>query len=428
MPVQQYITKKPIKHRFKLALKLSLLALVMACANTFAQKTVSLNQAISLTLANHPQLKSYGYQAQAAKSLVQQAGVSTPMMINLDVQDTMGTGAYSGMSSLQTTLGISWLLEKDIVDAKIKVANEQTQVSDVSLQIEVLDVAAQTAKVFITLLSQQQQLKLAKQAHIQSNMALGEINKLVEVGKVNVIDQLRAKAALSTIDLMVEDLTHEVEASRAQLAAQWLGDIDFEVTGNLTNMPAINSLNNDIEQLKTNPRLKLFATRQRITQSEIELAKTNQNPAWKIRTGLTRDESVDDFGFSVGISIPFGAQNRNQGKIASLQAQKGEQQALADAWYQRLSTQLLLLTHRLKHNRHVIESLTAQTIPTLNQAVEKAAEAYRTGNYSYTDWHAVQQELLTAQTGLITAYTNIHLNNIELERLTGASTTNQARK
>jgi cobalt-zinc-cadmium efflux system outer membrane protein len=405
-----------------------LLVLSMASSNTFAQKTVSLNQAISLTLANHPQLKSYGYQAQTAKSLVQQAGVSTPMMIGLEVEDAMGTGSYSGLSSMQTTLGISWLLEKDIVDAKIKVASEQTLVSDVSLQIEVLDVAAQTAKVFITLLAQKQQLKLAKQAQIHSNMALNEISKLVEVGKVNVIDQLRAKAALSTIDLVVEDLHHEVQASRAQLAAQWLGDIDFEVTGSLKRLPAINNLNSDTQQLKTNPRLKLFATRQRITQSEIELAKTTQNPAWKISTGLTRNERVDDFGFSVGVSIPFGTQNRNQGKIAALQAQKGEQQAHADAWYQCFSTQLLLITHRLKHNRHVIDSLTAQTIPTLNEAVEKAAGAYRTGNYSYTDWYGVQQELLSAQTGLITAYTNLHLNNIELERLTGVSITNLARK
>ncbi|MCJ8268744.1 MAG: TolC family protein, partial [Psychrosphaera sp.] len=172
MPNLQFTAKKPIVHRFKIAF----LALLLVSTHTVAQQTISLNQAIGLTLAKHPQLKSYGYQAQAAKRLVQQAGVSTPMMIELDVQDFMGTGSYSGLSSMQTTLGISWLLEKDIIDAKVKVANEQTLISDVSLEIEVLDVAAQTASVFITLLAQQQQLKLAKQAinyGMQTNLASG---------------------------------------------------------------------------------------------------------------------------------------------------------------------------------------------------------------------------------------------------------------
>ncbi|NQZ12986.1 MAG: TolC family protein, partial [Algicola sp.] len=210
MPIRQNNAKKPIVHRFKVAF----LTLLLASTNAFAQQTISLNQAISLTLAKHPQLKSYGYQAQAAKRLVQQAGVSTPLMIALDLQDVMGTGNYAGLSSMQTTLGISWLLEKDIIDAKVKVANEQTQISDVSLEIEVLDVAAQTASVFITLLAQQQQLKLAKQAQLQSEMALGEISKRVAAGKANVIDKLRAKAALSTKAWVVEDLIHEVEASR----------------------------------------------------------------------------------------------------------------------------------------------------------------------------------------------------------------------
>jgi cobalt-zinc-cadmium efflux system outer membrane protein len=80
-----------------------------------------------------------------------------------------------------------------------------------------------------------------------------------------------------------------------------------------------------------------------------------------------------------------------------------------------------LLSHQLKHNRHVVDSLFEETIPSLEKASTKAGEAYQSGGYRYSDWHAVQQALIAAQTALIEAYTNIQLFNIELERLTGAS-------
>lgn len=86
-----------------------------------------------------------------------------------------------------------------------------------------------------------------------------------------------------------------------------------------------------------------------------------------------------------------------------------------------MSTQLLLLTHKLKHNRHVIEGLSREAIPALEQASNKAVKDYNSGSYRYTDVYAVQQELVTTQIELIQAYTNIQLFSIELERLTGSS-------
>ncbi len=124
---------------------------------------------------------------------------------------------------------------------------------------------------------------------------------------------------------------------------------------------------------------------------------------------------------TAGVSIPLGSDNRNKGKIAALEAKKNQQAVESDAWFKRMSTQVLLLTHKLKHNRHVIEALSNETIPALELASKKAKAAYEIGRYSYTDLYAIQQDLLASQNELIQAYTHIHLFNIELERLTGAS-------
>ena len=221
--------------------------------------------------------------------------------------------------------------------------------------------------------------------------------------------------------MIVEDLLHEIEASKSQLSAQWQGNTEFVIDGSLLAIPTIAQVEAAYERLKSNPRLKVFASKQRIAESEIALAKANQQPAWSINTGIKRNEAVDDFAFTAGVSIPLGGDNRNRGQIMALQAKQNQNIAESDAWFKRISTQLLLLTHKLKHSRHVITSLSNETIPLLEMASTKAEQAYKMGSYRYTDLYAVQQELISTQLALIEAYTNIQLFNIELERLTGAS-------
>lgn len=386
-----------------------------------AQQTITLNDAIGLTLKQHPDLKSFAHKLEASNGMLAQAGVSSPLTVNIDVEDALGTGAYSGVSSTQTTMSISWLLEGDIIDSKIKVAKQKAAVSIFEKEVKALDIAAETAKLFITLLSQKEQLVLAKLTRSQAQKLLKDINLRVGAGKSNIIDELRAKADLSKKELVVEDLIHEIEASKAQLAAQWQGDTNFQIDGSLIGIPTISQLDVAYEQLKSNPRLKVFASLQRITESEITLAKVNQKPAWTVNTGIKRNEAIDDFAFIAGISIPLGGENRNRGQIMALQAKKNQSMAESDAWFKRIYTQLLLLTHKLKHNRHVIEGLSKETIPTLELASEKAVNAYKIGRYQFTDLYAIQQELNATQLALIQAYTNIQLFNIELERLTGSS-------
>ena len=421
MPTQKKVHLKPIAYRFLVVSKLIITGLSVVSFGAFSQKTVNLNEAISYTLQQHPGLKSFSYMQKASEGMIEQASTSSPMTFSAEVEDAFGTGGYSGVSAMQTTLSISWLLERDKIESRVNVANEKASMAKLNKSIKALNLAAETAKIFITLLSQKEQLKLAKLARNQTKQVLAEIKTRVIAGKVNVIDELRAKAELSRKELTVEDLFHEIQASKAQLAAQWQGDTDFIVDGNLLTIPTIAQIETAYEKLKSNPRLKVFSTQQKIAEAEIELAKVNQKPAWSVNTGIKRNEFVDDYAVTAGISIPFGSENRNRGTITALRAKQNQSSAESDALYKRISTQLLLLTHKLKHNRHVIDGLSLETIPALELASIKAGAAYKVGRYRYTDWYAVQQELVTSQTELIEAYTNIHLFTIELERLTGSS-------
>ena len=421
MPYKKTQIIKPFTYWLKGGVAALTLNLLLGNSLANAQQEITLKNAVLLTLNQHVELQSFVHAQNANQGLIQQAGVSSPMSLRVEVEDALGTGSYSGLSAMQTTVGVSWLLESDVIKARVNVAHEQTELVTLQKEIKALDVAAETANIFVVLLSQKEQLTLAKLAQLQAEKVLEVITKQVNLAKANVIDQLRAKADLSKKVLEVEDLIHEIEASKAQLAAQWQGDMDFTVSGTLQRIPTQKQLNLANEQFKNHPRIKLYATEQRIAQAEIALAKNTAKPSWQVYTGVKRNELADDFALTASISIPLGSDNRNQGEIAALEAKGSQKQAESEALSQRISTQLLLLTHKLKHNRHVIEGLSTETIPALEQANEKAKQAYQMGSYRYSEWYDIQQALLNSQAELIQAFTNIQLFNIELERLTGRS-------
>ena len=297
------LIKKPIKGRFFRAL--CNLSVCCAIFSVQAQEQLTLNKAISLSLNQHPDLKSFIYSKEAALAQVEQAGVKSPMSLNASIEDGFGTGSYSGVNSLQTTLSISWLMEDDIVDARVKLANSKVSTADIEQEVKAIDIASETSRIFITLLAQKEKLLLAKLALKQAQDVLAQIQLKVKAGKLFVVDELRAKAALSLFELEVEDLIHEIEASKSQLAAQWQGNTNFVVAGTLSNIPDAKSLEVAINSLKSNPKLQRYLLDQAVMQSEIDLAVEEQAPAWTVTTGIKRNEVVDDFAFTAGIFYSF---------------------------------------------------------------------------------------------------------------------------
>ncbi|MGJ8692303.1 MAG: TolC family protein [Thalassotalea sp.] len=397
------------------------LLLLAASWSAFSQQPITLSLALGKALSQHPDLQRFAHQAKIAQGQVTQAGIATPMQLNVDVENVLGSGNYQGLSAAESTLTISWLLENELIDSRVKLAQESTHLAKYQRQAKALDVAANTATIFVTLLVKKERLTLAELALAQAEKSLLEVTKRVNAGRSNVVDKLRAQAHLANKQLLVEDLKHEIIASREQLAAQWRGNSDISISGKLSNIPSVQAVESAYQKLSNHPRLKLLTVQQRIAQSAIALAKAKEQPTWQLNAGVKRNEALDDVGFTFGVSIPLGSAGRNQGGIIALKAEQAQQKTEAEAWQLSVSTQLLLLTHKLNHNYHVIEGLSNEIIPTLTSANQSAEAAYLKGNYSYTDWYAVQHELNDAQSALISAYSNIHLFNIELERLTGAS-------
>ena len=416
-------TKKPTGYRFcSLLIGFSLSLSAVAEEPAPHPEVISLADAVTMTLENHPDLQALVSQQRVFHGQIQQAGVGERPQIGLTLEDTLGSGAHSGVKSLQSTLTFSWLLQQELLDSRISAA--QTEASKLALeqQIKALDLSAAVARQFISILVKQQRLKLNQQAAVQAKDVVNAISKRANAGKSSNIEVQLAKAELTRRELAVEDVEHELIANQYQLASLCSKPgTAYQLSGDLLNAPSVPSVEQQLTLLKQNPRLQQFTNAQRIAQSQIELARIEAKPQWQFTTGVRRYEASDDFGFVAGVTIPWGGKDRNAGTITALKAQQNVLANEQAGLMQALNAQLYVLLTEMAHSQHVIETVRNNIVPTLEAALSEAMSAFDKGQLNYIQYSSVRAELLSAQTQLLEAFESLHLQHIEIQRLTGTA-------
>ena len=392
--------------------------------STSEQASLSLDQAVQLTLDQHPQLGAFLHRREAYLGLVEQVGVGERPSVSLTIEDFGGDGDYNGFDSAQSTLSISWVMQGAQIDSRIQAARVSANQVDIQQQIKALDLSAQTARLFIQGLVEEQRLTLAQQAQQQAKNTVVDLKKRVDAGKSPEFERLQAEVEMAQRELEAEDLQHVLISTRYQLRAQWGGERkDFRLVGELLTIPTLDSVEQQFDQLKQNPTLALLATQQRIAESKIELTRIEAKPRWQFSLGVRRFEETDDFGMVAGVSVPLGKDRSSTGKIRSLQAKQAEYASESEALQRQLDTQLYVLLQEIKHSHHVIEMLQKRIVPALNNAQAQATRAYETGQLGYQQWITILNKKLGAQQDLLSAVEAIHLQHIELQRLTGTTLT-----
>ena len=426
--------KKPIGYRF-LAVGIAVnvatgLALTMptpAFANSQNQQQIqsshqiiNLSKAVTMTLESHPELKALVAKEAVWQGNIEQAGIGERPQIGLMIEDALGTGEHSALKSMQSTLTYSWLLQQDQIDGRINAAKSQASAVQVEQKIKALDLSAIVAKQFVEILIKKERLKLNQLAVSQAQEVVNAIGKRVKAGKSSNVEMRLAQAELVRRNLAVEDLEHELKASHYQLSSLWgKPQAELKLTGNLMLKPEIPSVESQLTKLKQIPQIQQFANEQRITQSQMELARIEAKPQWQFTAGLRRYETTDDFGLVAGVSIPWGSENRNAGTIAALRAKQDVLASQQQALMQKLDAQLYVLLQEMAHSHHVIETIQLEIIPVLETALTEASQAFDIGKLSYNQWSDIRRELLSAQNQLLAAYQSLHLQHIEIQRLTG---------
>ena len=383
---------------------------------------LSLNEAISRTLTDNPELVAFGYQVQAQRGRVTQSGIRPAPEIAVDVENFLGTGTYSGVNTPETALSLGWVLERGKRRHYIAAAQAGASALDAQAQIGRLDAVALTALLFLDNLEFQERLGMAEEAIAMAEQTVATVNGRVQAGRAPAAERARAEAAVARARLTAEDMEHELSTARHRLAAQWsAAQSDFQrVTGNWRELPAPASFASLLKRVERSPEMASFLTRRRLREAELRLARIQARPDWRVSAGVRRLELADDYAFRVGITVPLMSGDRNRGLVAEAQANLERVDAEQTATRVQIEAQLLALYEALKHSLHSAEILRDEVLPRLQEAAAQTRKGYEAGRYSYYELQQLQSELLSTRAGLVETAIDARRQMIEIERLTGA--------
>ena len=405
----------------------SILLLVQTALSADTAGPLTLQDAIQHSLERNLDLKAFDYELEAQRGRVQEAGARPPMEVQTLVENVAGSGARGGFDAAETTLSLAWTLERGALERRLNAANAGGDLLGTEGEIRRLDLAAETARRFVSVLERQQELAQLRQATQLSQETLKAVQLRVKAAKAPLAEEARALAQLARVQLDAEHAAHELAADRQRLAAMW-GDtrINFgEALGQLATLPTLEPFETVRTRIENSSDLDRLVSEKRLRESEVRLAEIRRRPAWQIHAGVRRLEDGNDHAFVVGLNVPLPSRGQAQGALTTARARSAQVDAESAALRVRLDVELFGLYQELQHAYTEVATLRDTVLPSMETAAEKSRYAYERGRYGYAEWISAQRELMDLRRALLAAYADVHRHRIEIEHLTGVTLNGQ---
>ena len=399
-----------------------ILATGLGLPSASAQSPLTLRAAIEATLRSNPGLERFQFDLKAQDARVQHAGLRPAPFVSAEVENVLGTGEARNTDAAEVTFALSQIVELgDKRTARVNAANFGREDIAVEQQAAQLDVLAEVTRRFIHVASDQAQLDLTRNATVLVQTTVDGVTRRVQAGKSPEVELIRARAALTRARIDQRHAEHELEASRARLAAMW-GDITPRfgtVVADLYDLPAPIAFEALVERLQNNPDFVRFASQARLRDAEIRLAETRRRPDIEWSAGIRRLQDTHDDAFVFGVSVPLHSARQAAPAIEEARALRGKIDAEQKAAFINARSQVLELYQELLHSIDETRILQSEVLPQMERAREQTEYAYERGRYSYLELVEGQRAYLDTQRALIEAAANAQTLQAEIERLTG---------
>lgn len=145
-----------------------------------------------------------------------------------------------------------------------------------------------------------------------------------------------------------------------------------------------------------------------------------ERAAWPVAAlGLGYEHEEGEHVGLIGLTIPIGLFQRNQGGVAVAQARIALRDAERSLLQQRVTTELSTASRRLTAARAGLDILEESATPRIDEGVELSRRAYSLGERSLTDVLVVQRETLDAKHDVQEARLELGIAGVESLVATG---------
>ncbi len=402
-----------------------LCSLPIACAAAAsAQEPITLEQSIRLVLERNPLLRGARQQETAALARARGARLSTPLSVKLELENFAGSGDASGRDIMETTLSLARVLELgNQAQLRGELALHKADLLRHEQAAEQLDLLAETTRLFVTVVTNQEHLTIASERMRLANNTLNVVARRFKAGKTPVAEHSQAIIEVARAEIELEHAEHQLAASRRRLATAW-GDRELhadKAEGDLFALNAVENFHTLERLLDQNPDVVRLATAQRVAEARLRLARADRRPDLDIAGGIRYLDDSDDVALVLSASMPLGSRRRAAPAIKESEAlARAEPLALEQRRIELYAT-LFEIHQELIHSRTGVEVLRQRIIPEAARALRDLEKGYALGRYSFLELLTAQRTLLDARLEAVNAAADYHRYRAEIDRLTGAA-------
>ncbi len=385
---------------------------------------ITLQQALSLSLQQNPQLAGYKFRRAALSGEQMTAQLHPETRIHFEAENLAGSGEFSGIDAAELTLSFSSMIELGGQrDARTSVVTARQQQLESERRVAVLDLVAAVNYRFIALLAAQEQVRLEEEAQHLAQALADSLVKRVQAGSTPQAELMRARAALARTQIALDKARQQAQEEALFLSAFWADATpDFtRASGDLFALTNPEPVANWQTRLAQNPDLALLGDATRLRAAELRKAESESKLALGWNAGVRQFQQSDDTALVLGLNLPLAAGKRATGALQTARAEQDAAQFAEDSAKSQLEIRLnqTFIAHQQALNETL--SLRDRILPLLQDASRATASAFEQGRYSSLELAMAQRELLETRAELINAALRAHETRIELERLTASA-------
>jgi cobalt-zinc-cadmium efflux system outer membrane protein len=396
----------------------------MACSAPAAARALTLDEAVSRSLAEHPVLRAQGAAITAAERQAELSALAPALVVGGELENVAGTGSLSGADGAETTVRLSRVFELG-GKRQARVASGQAQVARERHGLEILriEVAAETTRRFVEVLADQARLEVARAEVARAERTLAGVGRSVDTARSPESERDQAEIVLGRSRLVQEDAEHELLTARQALSALWgRREPDFtNARGDLDTLPPIEPLEALVARLPDSADQQRFERETAVLQAERRAASAAARPDVALSMGVRRLESVDDEALVFGVSVPLGSARRSALSSARVAAELEAVAARRAADEQDAQQRLFALYQELQHSRHVVAAHRDALIPRAERVLEANRRAWELGRSGIFELAQSERQLTELHAARIEAAARYHLLLVDIDRLTATS-------
>jgi len=353
------------------------------------QPTLTLEQAIALSLSSNPSLRAGTIGMAIADGARTQAGLLPNPELSVLREGASG-------ASRTRTVQISQPLELGGKRAaRIAVAELDRTLAADEVRVKAAELRADVTAAYFDALAAQERVELAQGALELALKTSHAANRRVTAGKVSPVEATRANVATSHVRLELTQANADLAGARRRLAAMWGSPYALQQRlvhpePDVTALPPLETLE---AQLESAPQLRQARTRHEREQAQAGLERAQRLPDLTVTLGAKKEQGQGRTQAVVGVAIPLPVFHRNQGNVLS--ALRRAEQAALQLDVARLEAGQALADAYLRAEvaQQQIDTLRTDMLPAAHSALDAASTGFELGKFTFLDVLDAQRTL-----------------------------------